>query len=299
MVRKILGVLWLPLMVFIGEIIFLFKYNPEYLEDPTNYPTMLLLSTLPSLLSWASSLGKPSEKKSLSGKEKAKYPPIPKELLHKDPTGTIVFGRDKHSGCFVCKKITEPGHVFIIGGSGSGKSSCLIIPSILSNKNHRTIAIDIKGELHEKATKYGDETVFVLDPQDRGSYGYNPLYQLSDESTTQEILEVMQTISISLISMPPDIKEPFWRMEARNMLIGLLMYGFRQGYRDLPTMADFIEGQPIKELIAKVLSELKPSSVEYKYLVQYGGMADETISGVPYLLLTRISGTPYELTRTR
>ena len=280
MVRKILGVLWLPLMVFIGEIIFLFKYNPEYLEDPTHYLTMALLSALPSLILWASSLGKPSAKKSISGKEKAKYPPIPKEIQHKDPTGTIVFGKDKHTGCYVGKRIIEPGHIFIIGGSGSGKSSCLIIPTILANRKCRIIAIDIKGELHEKGEYLGHENIHVIDPQDRNSVGYDPLYLLNEDSSSQDVLETMQLIATSLIPIPPDIKDPFWKNSARNLLIGFMVYFYKKGIKDFIGVCDKILGSPSKEIIGEILDSAKPTSVEYKYVVQFKDMADETLGGI-------------------
>ena len=44
--------------------------------------------------------------------------------------------------------VEEDGHVFLLGGSGSGKSSCLVIPTLLANPDMRVFATDIKGELH-------------------------------------------------------------------------------------------------------------------------------------------------------
>ena len=280
MVKRIIGVMWLPILVFVGEIIFFMKYNRDFLDDPTHYLTILLLSSLPSLILWVSSIGKPSKEKSLIGKEKAKYPPIPKELSHKDPKGLVVFGKDKHSGCFVGKEVTEPGHIFILGGSGSGKSSSIIIPTILANRKYRIVAIDIKGELHEKSEYIGDEHVHVIDPQDRSSFGYNPFYLLDEDGSSQKILETMELIATSLIPIPQDVKDPFWKTSARNLLIGFMVYFYKKGTKDFIGICDKILGSPSKEIIGEILDSVKPTSIEFKYIVQFKDMADETLGGI-------------------
>lgn len=184
--------IWVQPIVLILIILWLHKNNPRYLLDTTNYPTLLLLSILPVLLIWAGSIGKPRKEIAITGREAARYPPVPKPLLHKDPTGTVVLGKDKHTGRYVGKKLGEPGHIFLIGGSGSGKSSCVAIPTLMAgmstttmstttNPNFRLVALDIKGELHSKSTKFGDENVIVFDPQDRSTYGYDPFYLLNED----------------------------------------------------------------------------------------------------------------------
>ena len=60
----------------------------------------------------------------------------------------VVFGR--HGEKYIVKPYDADGHVLVVGGVGSGKSSCVAIPTLRSWK-HTTFAIDIKGELYEKA----------------------------------------------------------------------------------------------------------------------------------------------------
>ena len=69
------------------------------------------------------------------------YPRIAEDFLFDQPQG-VVFGRTEE-GYFkkeqkdLCKPMDaahyKDGHVFVIGGSGSGKSSALVIPSLLSS----------------------------------------------------------------------------------------------------------------------------------------------------------------------
>jgi hypothetical protein len=72
----------------------------------------------------------------------------PKELLNIKAQG-FVFGIYR---CFLRKpqyfhkSENTDGHILIVGGSGSGKTSGLVIPSILAWEGS-VFAVDIKGEL--------------------------------------------------------------------------------------------------------------------------------------------------------
>ena len=271
--------IWLQPIVMMALVKYLQAAIPGFLEEQRNWPLCLLISFMPTLLVWCSTLGKPREEDAMTGKQKAMYPEIPKELLHKEPTG-IILGRDKRTGRYVCKPLEEDGHVFLIGGSGSGKSSAFVLPALLVNKEARIFAVDIKGELSFKSAKYGSPHVLIFNPSDRGKYGYDPLYNLSGESGTQQIMETMQTITYSLIQMPAGLKDPFWKNSARNLLLGLLIHYYRQGTRDFVGIIDEILGHPIKDSIQAVMDTARPNSVEYRYIVQFEDMAEETLGGI-------------------
>ena len=157
--------IWAQPIIMIAIVKFLHEYNPRMRWTNETWMSSVLGSFLPILFFWAESVGKPKEESAWSGKQQAMYPEINKSLLYKKPTG-IVMGKDKRSGRYVCKDLHEDGHVILIGGSGSGKSSCSVIPSLLANPTARIFAVDIKGELSFKSAKYGDEHVLVFNPSD-------------------------------------------------------------------------------------------------------------------------------------
>jgi len=101
--------------------------------------------------------------------------PVAKEaiaaLTVPTPKG-FIFG--KYGSNYIVKPKKLDGHILVVGGAGSGKSSCLAIPSILSWRQ-RIFAIDIKGELYKKAG-YKCEKVKILNPSSPDTYGYNPYY---------------------------------------------------------------------------------------------------------------------------
>ena len=211
-------------------------------------------------------------------KQAAMYPEVPQQLIAGSRPSGIILG--KYHGKYVCRPVEQDGHYLIIGGSGSGKSSSLIVPTLLINNDVPAFVLDIKGELSRLAKKKGDAKVHIFNPNDRRSYGYDPFYNLKKESTEQEILETMQMVTFSLISLSANVKDPFWKTSARNMLCGLMIYHFKLGRNNLVDIMDAILGQSIKTSIQEVMTGSDPTSAEYRYLVQFSDMADETISGV-------------------
>lgn len=271
--------LWIQPLIMVCVIHFMFKTNPQQLLSIKNWFVLFVLSFLPSLFIWSENLTMPSAEDAMRGKEKAMYPPIPDSLLYEKPTG-ILLGKDSLTQKYICKPLEEDGHVFVIGGSGSGKSSCLVIPTLLTNPAARIFAIDIKGELSFKGANYGDEHVLIFDPTDRSKYGYDPFYNLSENSSVQEILETMQTITYSLIAMPPGLKDPFWKNSARNLLLGLLIYYYRKGIRNFVDIIDEILNKPARESIEAVMNNANHNSVEYRYCVQFADLEDETLGSI-------------------
>lgn len=211
-------------------------------------------------------------------KQSAMYPEAPQQLIAGSKPSGIVLG--KYRGKYVCRPVEQDGHYLIIGGSGSGKSSALIIPTLLINNGVPAFVLDIKGELSRLAKKKGDARVHIFNPNDRRSYGYDPFYNLKKESTEQEILETMQMVTFSLISLSANVKDPFWKISARNMLCGLMIYHYKRGKHNLVDIMDAILGQPIKASIQEVMTGSEPTTAEYRYLVAFSDLADETISGI-------------------
>ena len=107
-----------------------------------------------------------------------------------------------------------------------------------------------------------------------------PFFYLSEKSDTQQILEVMQNITYSLISMPAGMKDPFWKESARNLLLGLLIFYYKQGVVDFVGIIDEILGKPAKDSIQAVMEDARQDSVEYRYIVQFSGLEDVTLGGI-------------------
>ncbi len=211
-------------------------------------------------------------------KQKAMHPPVDAKLLRTKPTeGDFILGRQGNK--YVCWHTKQDGHILIIGGSGSGKSSCYIIPFLLTNPNATVFAIDIKGELVAKGKRRNDPRVCVFSPCNYSGYGFDPFYALTANSSEQDKLSTMQTIAFSLIPLGNE-KDKFWAISSRNMLIGLLLYYYDIGKQDLIMCIDAILGCPIRGQVDEIINTTEPLSNAYKYLNQFFGMADETLLSV-------------------
>lgn len=271
--------LWTQPITMIGLVWLIKNYVPNMLTSRTDWALCFVASTIPVLYFQAVNLGRPNADEAMLGKEKAMYPTVNEKMQSDKPEG-VLLGKDKKTNKYIRKHLDEDGHIFVLGGSGSGKSSCYVIPTLLLNKNASVFAVDIKGELSFKSAKYGSDHVRIFNPMDRTKYGYDPLYALNAESSGQEIYETMQIITYSLISLPAGLKDPFWKNSARNLLIGLLIYYYKQGTRDFVGLIDKILSRPIKESIDEVITTAKTNSPEYRYIIQFKDMADETLGGI-------------------
>lgn len=273
--------LWLYPITYVVLRILFAKVPISLVDAELKREICMYASVIPVFMYVFRKKSKPSPEGSVFERERFKRPDVHEDMLFKIPNG-VVFGKMKRK--YVCKPVDMDGHIAVIGGSGSGKSSCFAIPTIMAASQDeacRIFALDIKGELHTKCFTKDSPNVFVFDPQDRkASYGWNPFYRLSGESTRQEVLETMMEISHSLIPMPGDVKDPFWKESARSLFIGLMLHFYGSGIDSFVKIVDQILSRPITETISDVRRSGNKDALEYRYLSQFFNMPDETLGGI-------------------
>lgn len=198
------------------------------------------------------------EEKYSPERAKGMYPEIPEKLLFQKPVG-IVLGKIGFSFLkrYVCinphdKQIAN--HVAICGNSAAGKSSGPILTSIIPNfmQENQDVApsvtylvVDTKPEIAELSTS-SEQWSRILNPKDRNSYGWDLYWNLSSESTEDDIYEVMKSCADVLISDTNE-QNAFFVHNARNILCAVLMFEFIRNKRN------FIES--IRELLRANLTE--------------------------------------------
>jgi type IV secretion system protein VirD4 len=198
----------------------------------------------------------------------------PEDLMHAEPCGVFFGAReDKRNGWrYVGKPEHFDGHVLISGGVGSGKSSCIAIPTLLSWRE-RVFAIDIKGELYAKSKKYRPNAK-IFDPFSTVSYGYNPFYLLErSDNPAQEARE----IAIALIHLPPETRDPFWIESARNVLTGAILHFHHLGYSFIQTIHAILD-MATEELVEEIARS--GAGAARRYINSYVKAPEKTISGI-------------------
>lgn len=207
---------------------------------------------------------------SQSLKEKgAINPKVDKEHLQVEEQG-FIFGKKNKK--YVAKGENEDGHILVIGGAGSGKSSCLAIPSLKSWKE-RVFSIDIKGELSEKTKGYRVDSK-IFNPNDRESAGYDPYYLLD---TSTNLVQDVKEIALAIMPIPKEVKDPFWVKSAQNIFIASMLYFYEQKYSFIRTI-EKIQSTPIEQLI----NEIKEgNNQDAKYFINsFIGLDIKTLSGI-------------------
>ena len=150
-------------------------------------------------------------------------------LLEDGEGGIVVGSLGKH--LLVDRK---DRHALVYAPSGTGKSTCLVIPTLL-RWPASLLAFDIKGELWEKTAGYRQSTGQVairFDPTlKRGSASYNPLLAIP---RSEEDVAYAQDVADILVN--PEGKETtggerFFEDSARALLTGVILHAVYSGPR--------------------------------------------------------------------
>jgi len=154
---------------------------------------------------------------------------VPPSMRKATPQYGFVFGKQDEK--YIIKPYSQDGHILVVGGVGSGKSSCIAIPTLRSWKN-ATFTIDIKGELYAKSKPHGRNTI-VFNPLDNNSYGYDPYYWLRNSSNP---VQEARAIAQAIVPLPPDIKDPFWIESAQNIFTAAILHYSNRRFSFLDTV---------------------------------------------------------------
>lgn len=186
----------------------------------------------------------------------------------------IVFGKLK--GEYVVKSEDEMAVTLVLGGTRSGKTSGVCIPTLKSWKGG-VFAIDIKGELFDN-TKTDRErinrTVKKFDPCDINASGYDPFHVLN---TSRNKAQAVTEIAMAIVPCPPDAKDPFWFKQAQEFLAGAILHYVEFG-ANFPEVMREIKLKPASETVAYIMAGNNEDAKIY--MSQFSGMADETLTGI-------------------
>ena len=176
---------------------------------------------------------------------------VPKYMLHTQRNGSGIFfgtkvmtrrGEKKFwqrrqnyfiSNSYVSKPCWRDGHVLIIGGSGTGKSSCIVMPT-LEAWNGTIFALDLKGELKARweaieTGKYPAKTLNLT--RETGDFASYDPFNLLREGGQADLIQNVRELALSIIPASRDMNDSdtFWVTAAQNILAGALLYYFSIG----------------------------------------------------------------------
>ena len=139
------------------------------------------------------------------------------EVLHKKNKGFCMTGTKNLS------TKSSYNNVIISGGTGTGKSTTVLIPSILTMEGSLVI-LDPSGELHDGTApalrNKGYEVKVIHLTSAMKSIGYNPLHRANTSSEINAVADCLVRATLGTSG-----GDPFWRIQAReviSMLIAIL-----------------------------------------------------------------------------
>lgn len=200
----------------------------------------------------------------------------PRELLTANPQG-FVFGEYRRLGQkpqFFYRDEQVDGHILIVGGTGSGKSSGLAIPSLQAWRQ-RIFAIDIMGEL-SKATAHKPGQQRVFNPMEVDAWGYDPFYLLRQtDSPVQAALE----LAMSIIPEVSGHTDPIWAHSPQQLLTAFILHHFLEGLSFVETI-DRILKIPVETHITTIAEYTTVPAVQY-YITPFVGYVGKDSKMLP------------------
>lgn len=137
----------------------------------------------------------------------------------------IVFGRDDHN-LLVASPETEEDHVLCIGGTKTGKTSALLIPTLRVFKGNAFV-VDISGDISENVHR---QNTLIFAPLSDNSLPYNVFYGIDNEPDYSKKLELLSQLAYLLMPEEPDLNDDgrYFADNGRKMLNACLIHYYKK-----------------------------------------------------------------------
>lgn len=199
-------------------------------------------------------------------------------------SAATLLSRREYGFCLTGKRNLSVKHSYqnalVIGGTGTGKSSVVLIPSLFTMRSS-SIVHDPSGELFTKSAGYlkqkGYEVKLLNFANPAVSCGYNPLARAQTSSDVQKVASMLV-----LNALGGNSKDPFWNTQATALLTILItvlkkqdeqvqnLYNVRQLLNALGSNPEAVDA-----LFSRHADEILFS--EYKSFIAYD---DKVVNGV-------------------
>lgn len=169
-------------------------------------------------------------------------------------------------------------NILVIGGNGSGKSSSIAKPTLITWKGTMCVT-DIKGELSDFYAKLYQQGIItrpfiIFDPMQTNGISYDPFYWLLHDDE-ENLISNIQEITFALIPISPNDNQAFWVETEQSILAAALLYYFKLGAGFSETLSHIV-----KSTVTKLIKEILESDnvVAKMFLGEVGEMKPETLA---------------------
>jgi type IV secretory pathway TraG/TraD family ATPase VirD4 len=226
----------------------------------------------------------------LSGKDGTKNAPLKRR---KGTASGVIFG--KYGLRLVCSPENQEGHIAVFGGSGLGKTTAVLIPT-LRRWHGTSFVIDISGDIRKSVPS---KTRLVYNPESPKSRPYNVFATVDAAKTAEEQDELLQ--NLAHLIMPDSCNDndttAFFKTEGRKMLIASLICYYHESL-DFVEICAKINGYSFLALLSDIKSLGNPKA--YQFVSSFQGTSEQNTAGCKQALDKAIDlfATSQKLKRT-
>lgn len=188
----------------------------------------------------------------------------------KNKADTFILGADKR--CFLSTDSYETklnNNIMVVGGSGSGKTRGIVLPTCLNMKNGNAVIILSKEGEFSKVKAYMKTqgyNVYTINFKNPGEMGYDPLKYCDSLNDVRDLAHSIVWAGTSEDKKPTDI---YWLDSAENLLYLTLVYVWKGYYLEGNTLSSAL--QLLDSLVwlkAKETSEVCEQNIELSSLIK-------------------------------
>ena len=202
----------------------------------------------------------------------------PRHTRNRFPQNTIIFGRDK-CGRSIFSPGSAEGHIGVIGPSGKGKTSALIIPTLQSwgGEGYSSFSIDISGDINIALQHLPRKIIYA--PWSDTSVIYD-VFAYIDGLEPSDQDEELSNLALMMIPSPRSGEsngaEEYFRAGGVNILTAALLAGYHKGM-DFCEICKCLLTCDLDALFEFVSSSGYPKAMYY--ISQYIGSSTKNIAG--------------------
>ena len=184
----------------------------------------------------------------------------------------IIFGQQK--GHVVFSRADREGHVAVFGGSGLGKTSALLIPTLRS-WGGTSFTIDIAGDI-SKNVDIPNKMIYA--PAESDSVPYNIFGSIDDLQSEDDKNEALEELAFLLMPDDETMADAarFFNTEGRKILTAALIAFYHQGW-DFIVICEKIMGSSWNALFNAI--DVTGYNKAIQYINSFAGASEQNTAG--------------------
>ena len=206
----------------------------------------------------------------------------PKKITKKKYTDVVFLDSKKASGILfgqirnkiICSPSEKEGHVFVSGGSGSGKTSSVLIPTLQAFQG-TFFCIDISGDISSNVHK-GKQLVY--EPENISTIPFDIFHSIDSASSDTEKDELLEQLAYLLMPESINMSDSalFFNTEGRKILTASLIAFYHLGH-DFIEICDIIYENSWKDLFNKIDNIGNEKAISY--INSFLGASEQNTAG--------------------